>query len=91
MEERMSTDTTSDLIQRLKRIEGQMRGLQRMIEEQQDCADVIHQVTAARRALDKVGFIILTHRLQECSKRKGKSADSEAAMKEALDLFMELA
>ena len=87
----MAADTASDLIQRLKRIEGQMRGLQRMIEEEKDCADVIHQVTAARRALDKVGFIILTQKLQECAKRKGKSADQEAAMKEALDLFLELA
>ncbi len=87
----MAADTASDLIQRLKRIEGQMRGLQRMIEEQKDCADVIHQVTAARRALDKVGFLVLTQKMQECAKRKGKSADSEAAMKEALDLFLELA
>ena len=87
----MAADTANDLIQRLKRIEGQMRGLQRMIEEQKDCADVIHQVTAARRALDKVGFIVLTQKMAECANRKGKSADSEAAMKEALDLFLELA
>ena len=87
----MAADVASDLIQRLKRIEGQMRGLQKMIEEQKDCADVIHQVTAARRALDKVGFMILTQKMQECVKRKGKSVDSEAAMKEALDLFMQLA
>lgn len=87
----MAADTASDLIQRLKRIEGQMRGLQRMIEEQKDCADVIHQVTAARRALDKVGFIILTQKMAECANRKGKSGDYEAAMKEALDLFLELA
>ncbi len=75
---------------RLRRIEGQIRGLQRMIEEGQDCADVIHQLCAARKALDKVGFIMLTDKMQDCVKGKA-GKDPEAAMKEAMDLFLTLA
>lgn len=58
-----------------------------MIEEGQDCAEVIHQLCAARKALDKVGFIILTRKMQDCVKSK----DAEAAMKEAMELFLILA
>lgn len=84
-------DTQKDIMLRLKRIEGQIRGLQRMIDEGKDCAEVVNQLSAARKALDKVGFIILTHRMQECIKEKGSSADSEKAMEEAMKLFLTLA
>lgn len=76
---------------RLKRVEGQVRGIQRMIEEGQDCADVIHQLCAARKALDKAGFLILTRKMQDCVKGKSGSKDPEAAMKEAMELFLTLA
>lgn len=85
-----TTVTKDDVTVRLRRIEGQIRGLQRMIGEGQDCAEVIHQLCAARKALDKVGFIILTHRMQDCVKGKG-TKDPEAAMKEAMELFLTLA
>ena len=88
--EELETATKDDITVRLRRIEGQIRGLQRMIEEGQDCTEVIHQLCAARKALDKVGFIILTHKMQDCVRAKdGK--DSEAAMKEAMNLFLTLA
>lgn len=83
--------TKDDVTLRLRRIEGQIRGLQRMIGEGQDCVEVIHQLSAARKALDKVGFIILTHKMQDCIKGKEGSEDSEAAMKEAMELFLSLA
>ncbi len=83
--------TKDDVTLRLRRIEGQIRGLQRMIGEGQDCVEVIHQLSAARKALDKVGFIILTHKMQDCIKEKEGSEDSEAAMKEAMELFLSLA
>lgn len=62
-----------------------------MIAEGQDCAEVIHQLCAARKALDKVGFIILTHKMQDCVKGKGTNKDPEEAMKEAMELFLALA
>ncbi len=62
-----------------------------MIEEGQDCADVIHQLCAARKALDKVGFIILTHKMQDCMSGKEGVKDPKEAMEEAMKLFLTLA
>ena len=87
----MATQTKDDVLVRLRRIEGQIRGLQRMIDEGQGCAEVIHQLCAARKALDKVGFVILTHKMQDCMKYNGSSQDPEAGMKEAMKLFLTLA
>lgn len=83
----------SDIINRLKRIEGQIRGLQRLINEGKDCTEVVNQLAAVRKALDKVGFLILSHRMQECmEKKKGNSSyESEKALDEAMKLFLTLA
>jgi len=49
----------ADLVMRLKRIEGQLRGIQAMIEAGADCEKVVQQVSASRRALDKAFFNVL--------------------------------
>lgn len=88
----MATDTKQDVLLRLKKIEGQIRGLQRMIDDGKDCAEVVHQLCAARKALDKVGFLILSHRMQECLKEKaGDGYDARKAMDEAMKLFLTMA
>ena len=88
----MASNCSDDARVRLKKIEGQIRGLQRMIEEGKDCSEVIHQLCAARKALDKVGFIILTHRMRECVEQSKKSgSESERSMEEAMKLFLSLA
>ena len=80
------------LISRLRRVEGQVRGLQRMIEEGQDCADVITQIAAVRGALDKVGFLILSHRLEECLRRRVEEGrEGDRSLEDALKLFLRLA
>ena len=56
-----------DVLLRLRKIEGQVRGLQRMIEEEKECASIVHQLCAVRKALDKVGFLMLTGRLRQCA------------------------
>jgi DNA-binding FrmR family transcriptional regulator len=92
LEAELGTDVQTDIINRLKRIEGQVRGLQRLVEEGQDCSHVVHQLAAARKALDKVGFLVLTHRMQECLEHKmGDGYESEKAMDEAMKLFLTLA
>ena len=89
----MAIDTRSEIVNRLKRIEGQIRGLQRLILEEKDCTEVVHQLAAARKALDKVGFIVLTNRMQECMEKRRKDGgyDTEKAMGEAMKLFLTLA
>ena len=51
---------------RLRRIEGQIRGLQRMIDEERDCADIVQQLSAARAALDRAGNEIVVSGLRGC-------------------------
>jgi DNA-binding FrmR family transcriptional regulator len=57
---------TEELTNRLKRIEGQIRGLQRMVEEERDCEAILTQLMAARAALDKVGLLVADNFVQEC-------------------------
>lgn len=84
-----SEKTKQDLLARLRRIEGQVRGLQRMIDEDADCESMVTQITAVRAALDKVGFIVLSHRMAECLMKK-KDKGREEALEEAMKLFLKL-
>jgi DNA-binding FrmR family transcriptional regulator len=52
-------DTSEDVIKRLRRLEGQIRGLQRMVEERDQCRDIVTQLSAAKGALDRVGFRLM--------------------------------
>jgi CsoR family transcriptional regulator, copper-sensing transcriptional repressor len=51
---------------RLRRIEGQIRGINRMIDEGRPCVDVVTQVVAARTALDRVAEAVITSHVEEC-------------------------
>jgi CsoR family transcriptional regulator, copper-sensing transcriptional repressor len=57
---------TQDIIKRLHNIEGQVRGLQRMVEEDQYCIDILTQVSAARSALNSVGMKVLRRHINTC-------------------------
>ncbi len=64
-----------------------MRGLQRMIEEQRDCSDVIVQVLSIRAALDQVGVQLLDHQLGRCLGGDGVDVES---LKKSLRLWLKL-
>ncbi|MGQ9629064.1 MAG: metal-sensitive transcriptional regulator [bacterium] len=53
-------------LRRLKSIEGQIRGIQRMVEEEKYCVDILTQISAARSALNKVGMMILRRHIEHC-------------------------
>ena len=55
-----------DISARLSRVEGQVRGLQRMVDEDRDCAEIVQQLAAARAALDRAGNVIVTSGLRGC-------------------------
>ena len=63
-----------DLVLRLKRVEGQLRGIQAMIESQDDCEKVAQQLSASRRALDKAFFNVLACAIQAEPEAGGKPA-----------------
>ena len=58
--------TKSKYITRLKRSEGQLRGIQKMMEEERDCVDIITQLTAVRSSIDRVIELIITENLMAC-------------------------
>lgn len=74
------------ILRRLKRVEGQVRGITRMVEEGKSCEEVLVQVAAARAALDKVGIHIIGHRMKECLSEKGLSKDE--SIEKSIDMFI---
>ena len=76
-------------LKRLQRIEGQVRGVHRMIEEDRYCADVLAQISAVCRALHAVGTEVLRNHLRHCATDaiKGGPETAEAMYDELLDLM----
>jgi CsoR family transcriptional regulator, copper-sensing transcriptional repressor len=72
-------DTKDDLRKRLRRIEGQVRGLQRMVDEDVYCIDVLTQVSAATRALQSVAVELLDEHLRHCVADAMRSGDEVEA------------
>ena len=62
------------ILKRLKRIEGQVRGLHKMVAEERDCEDIITQLAAVRSAIDNVGALVLNNYIKICTP-KGKGVD----------------
>jgi DNA-binding FrmR family transcriptional regulator len=65
------------LLKRLKRIEGQVRGLQRMIEEERYCIDVLTQISAATAALNGVALGVIGDHVQHCVRAGGEEKVTE--------------
>ena len=63
------------VIRRLRRVEGQIAGIVRMLEESRDCRDVVTQVAAASKALDRAGFAIVASGLRRCLEDPNGSVD----------------
>jgi len=75
---------------RLRRIEGQIRGLQKMVEEDRYCADIITQVASVQEALRGVARNLMKNHLHHCAAKalqSGKKADTEAMYDELLQLI----
>lgn len=72
----------NQVMKRLKRIEGQVRGIQKMIEEDRYCLDVLIQVTAANNALKKVGLQLMERHMSHCVSKAIQSGNGEDAIKE---------
>ena len=81
-----------DYLKRLRRIEGQARGLQRMVEEDQYCIDILTQVSAMTKALQSVSLGQLDDHLNHCvvDAARAGGAESEAKIREASDAIARL-
>lgn len=82
--------TDADILIRLKKIEGQIRGLQRMIEEGRRCHELVTQVMAVRSALEQVGVTIVADYVQDCLSSDMPAGETKAALTETLGLFLRL-
>lgn len=78
---------------RLRRIEGQIRGLQKMIDEDRYCADIMVQISSVTEALRAVGRELMRNHLRHCATAAIRSSDSEAAVMydEVIDLMYKAA
>jgi DNA-binding FrmR family transcriptional regulator len=87
----VDSQTMADVIKRLRRAQGQVGGVIKMIEEGRDCADVVTQLAAASRALDRAGFKIIATGLQQCAleeKEGNGTAGTDRAQLERLFLSL---
>ncbi|BEQ13032.1 metal-sensitive transcriptional regulator [Desulfoferula mesophila] len=81
-------DDHAKLIARINRIEGQVRGLRKMVEEDRDCLQVLKQVAAAGGALRSLGALILEDHLRGCVATAIKTRDHEnEAIGQVVDIF----
>jgi len=73
-------DDHSKVISRINRIEGQVRGLKRMVEDDRDCLHVLKQIAAASGALRSLGAVILEEHLRGCVSTAIQNQDNESQM-----------
>ena len=83
-------DYNDQIKNRVKRIEGQLRGILRLMEEEKDCKDVITQLSAARTAIDRTIGVIVSSNLVECVKKADETNErsTEELVKEAVNLLV---
>jgi CsoR family transcriptional regulator, copper-sensing transcriptional repressor len=86
----VSPEIESANLTRLRRIEGQVRGLERMVSENRYCADILVQISSVQEALRAVGQALMRNHLRHCASqaiRKGSRARAEAMYDELLHLI----
>lgn len=83
--------TVADLIKRLRRVEGQVRGIQQMLLDGRDCRDVVTQMSAASKALDQAGFKLVASGLTYCLDNPDRAAREGYAVDDVQKMFMKLA
>ena len=79
-----------DILNRLKSIEGHVRGIQRMVEEDQYCIDILNQTSAVHKALEKIDVMILENHLETCvttAIRGDDPRERERVLRELVSLF----
>ncbi|MGG0718227.1 metal-sensitive transcriptional regulator [Robertmurraya massiliosenegalensis] len=83
-------DYNDQIKNRVKRIEGQLRGILRLMEEDKDCKEVITQLSAARTAIDRTMGVIVSSNLIECVKQADDTNEksTEELVKEAVNLLV---
>ena len=81
------SDDKEKLLTRLKRIEGQTRGLQRMVEEDTYCVDIMTQIASIQSALEQVSFLLMEDHMQHCVTEAIQEGNGDAKIKEVMNVL----
>jgi len=84
-------ETKSDLMRRLRRAEGQVRGVQQMLTEGRDCRDIVTQLSAVTKALEQAGFLLVAAGLTWCVSDPDRAAEQGYAIEDVQKMFLKLA
>lgn len=82
-----SKESKEQLLSRLSRIEGQVRGIRRLVEEDAYCVDVLVQISAARAALQAVGLAIMDRHIRTCVTSAIKAEQADESIRELVDVI----
>ena len=83
--------TIDDVLKRLRRVEGQVRGIQQMLLDGRECRDVVTQISAASKALDQAGFKLVASGLTYCLNNPEHAAEQGYGIDDVQKMFMKLA
>ncbi|WP_158738586.1 metal-sensitive transcriptional regulator [Alteribacillus sp. YIM 98480] len=82
-------DYNDQVKNRLKRIEGQVRGVLKMMDEGKECQDIVSQMSAVRSALDRTIGVVVSENLEQCVRQQiERGEDTEDTIKEAVSLLV---
>lgn len=85
------TDPRQQVLNRLRRARGQLNAVIDMVEQERSCKDVVTQLAAVSKALDRAGFKIISENIQECIARDGEPDEDGVTLDELEKLFLSLA
>lgn len=77
-----------EVIKRLRRVEGQIKGIQKMVDGEQFCGDILIQIAAARSALNSAGGLILENYMKKCLKPSSNGKTSDEELDKLVDIML---
>ncbi len=81
----LNDKSKQDIFTRFKKIEGQIRGIEKMVDEKRYCIDILNQIAAVRRALDGVGMVIMKRHVETCVSHAIKQDKGKPVIDELID------
>jgi DNA-binding FrmR family transcriptional regulator len=85
---KLSEQSQQDLLARMRRIEGQARGVQRMIAEDRDCLDILTQLASLRSAAYSAGIALTEHFAAQCMHSANEGASADEAVRNLVDVLL---
>ena len=87
----INEEVKSNALLRLRKVEGQVKGITKMVDQEKYCIDIINQITAAQRALDQVALGIMKRHVESCvssAVKEGKGSSKIDELMETIDKFV---